>query len=455
MSSMTQNRLKLDFSLNTNSERQQFISSYLEKPIFQKTPPTEDELEMMGNYILWGKNPETNLNATQDGSIEIETRNKTWSKNNKTESLDGLLETPTFAENSLRAINSTPIKVAKEKFSRSKTLAQCPPAMRSTFEELFARIDRIDMTICLWEIAHGKREKPPREVLFNKFSEAEIEEMREVASKWNQFTYLKKRHQLVELRREQFSLRDSFVVTIQPHIQRAFTFVENIPQIGADIEILPLGVPGDTQARIFLNRGELAPNQFDEKELRELSKFVWKKKQFAPNGNLRWIDFRDEEHLYQILQMYSDLKEHALWDSHEVLESQLSNLIKTFEFYVENADLSDLQREILQKKIDKERNQDIALDVNKKWGKSYTTNYISTIFTQRIIPRIAAAAKEHFKICELLFFEEEFKICSNCKKTLLRDVDNFTRKKLSADGLSPRCKKCEKAAREKAKLKNV
>lgn len=453
MSSITQNRLKLDFSLNTNSERQKFISSYLESPIFQKTPPTEDELEMMGNYILWGKNPETNLNATQDGSIEIETRNKTWSKNNKVESLDGLLETPSFTENNLRAMNTTPIKIAKEKFSRSKTLAQCPQAMCSTFEDLFARIDQLDMTICLWEIQHGKREKPPRETLVNKFTESQIEEMRATASKWNQFAYLKKRHQLVEMRREQFTLRDSFVVTILPHTQRTPVSAENVPQIGTDIKILPLGVPGDTQANLFQDIGELAPKCFDEKELEEISAFVWKKKEFTPTGNERWIDFREEEHLYEILQMYSDLKEQAEWDSEKVLESELGNLMKAFDFYVKNAELSDLQMEILEKKIDKVRNQDIALAVNKKWGKSYTTNYISTIFTQRIIPRIAAAAKEHFKICEVLFFEEEFKTCSTCKKTYLRDADNFTRKKLSSDGLAPRCKRCEKQAREKAKTR--
>ena len=49
------NRLQLDFKLNTTDERAAFITEYLQQPQFIKKPPTEDELETMGNYLLWGK----------------------------------------------------------------------------------------------------------------------------------------------------------------------------------------------------------------------------------------------------------------------------------------------------------------------------------------------------------------------------------------------------------------
>jgi hypothetical protein len=61
-------------------------------------------------------------------------------------------------------------------------------------------------------------------------------------------------------------------------------------------------------------------------------------------------------------------------------DSGLPFLMRTLEFYVEKADLTDLQKEILDMKLKKVRNVDIAFEVNKKWGKSYTPNYISTIF---------------------------------------------------------------------------
>jgi NAD-dependent dihydropyrimidine dehydrogenase PreA subunit len=97
----------------------------------------------------------------------------------------------------------------------------------------------------------------------------------------------------------------------------------------------------------------------------------------------------------------------------------------------------------------KVKNEDIAYQINKKYDKTYTPNYISTIFRQRIIPKINEAAAFHEKIVSNLFFEEEFKTCPGCGQTLLRCPENFTRKSRSKDGYTSRCKKCEKAARKK------
>lgn len=121
--------------------------------------------------------------------------------------------------------------------------------------------------------------------------------------------------------------------------------------------------------------------------------------------------------------------------------------MRTLNFYVERAELTEVQREILDLKLKKVTNVDIAAEVNKKWGKTYTPNYISTIFRQRIIPRINAAAAYHEKLVGNVFFEEEFKQCADCGRVLLRDTDNFTRKARSKDGFANRCKACEKKVR--------
>ena len=86
------NRLKLDFTLTTSAERSAFLDEYLRSDTFTKKPPTEDELEMMGNYVLWGKDPHTGLNAQQEGLCTIDTKHGTWDKNSAIESLDGLME---------------------------------------------------------------------------------------------------------------------------------------------------------------------------------------------------------------------------------------------------------------------------------------------------------------------------------------------------------------------------
>ena len=102
------NRLKLDFSLETDSERIQFINTYL-TPDFN---PTNSELEKIADYLLWGKNTE-GLSSNKTSNIELKTA---WSAH-PVISLDELRESPAFNEDSVKPINSTPIKTSKQKFN--------------------------------------------------------------------------------------------------------------------------------------------------------------------------------------------------------------------------------------------------------------------------------------------------------------------------------------------------
>jgi hypothetical protein len=130
------------------------------------------------------------------------------------------------------------------------------------------------------------------------------------------------------------------------------------------------------------------------------------------------------------------------------ISSNLSALLRTLHFYIDHADLNDIQKEILMMKLNKKKNVDIAWDINHKYGKTYTPNYISTIFRQRIIPRINDAAVMHKEIISNIFFPENFKCCSTCGELKLRCPENFTRKSRANDGFSSRCKVCEKKARQ-------
>ena len=68
-----------------------------------------------------------------------------------------------------------------------------------------------------------------------------------------------------------------------------------------------------------------------------------------------------------------------------------------------------------------------------------------------IISKINEAAAFHKKILSNLFFEEEFKKCTCCGTWLLRGPEIFVRKARSKDGLANRCKKCDKAERQRKK----
>lgn len=447
---MAINRLKLDFSLETAEERKRFLDEYVQRSEFIIKPPTEEELETMGNYLLWGRD-ENGKNSVQNKIVQIQTKNGTWDKK-EDESLDGLMEQPTFNEASLNSINGPRLKVARENFDRSKALSTCPPSLVPIFEDLFLQIDRLDLMLNYWDLAHGKRKNPPREELLARFSEKEQIELQEESTHYNQFKYLKARHLLVELRRQQFTLKDSYSSSIQRHTIPIYDQSPGNIEFETEIKVYPLGLNNKKKIAQLLFRKELDPNAYSEEELKIISDYLWNKKEerarSESQSNFLVIDFRELEHVYNMLLLYFDLEDESM---KEEIDSETDSLLRTLFFYSDMANLTEVQKEILNLKIKKVKNQDISSYINKKFGKSYTANYISTIFRQKIIKQINDAAAFHMEIIENIFFPENFKKCSTCGKVKLKNSENFVKKSRSKDGYSNRCKKCDKIEREKKK----
>lgn len=439
---MPPNRLALNWGLNLATERRDFVESYLTRPEFIKKPLTDDELETISNYILFGKDPD-GQSPIQKGEFEIETRNKTWQRDN-TESLDAMMESPTFNEASLRAPTEARIKIAREVFDRKKALSECPEYMRPTFVDLFQRIDDLELAIQFYDCAHGRRKEPPSETFLRQFSESQIETAKQKADTWTQRKYLKFRHLIVELRREQYTLRD---VYIEKHLRHTPPEPELAPSsldIEVEIPVLPLGTIG-TQigGMVFREIGNLNTKAYTLEELGMIARFYWDK--HSAHKPKLYFDFRDAEHVYELVKQLEELEESidAL-----PLESNLKKLLDTLEYYIGLADLSDIQRDILRLKIARTKNADIAVEINRKYGKSYAVNYISTIFKQRIVPEINRIVALHERIVENLCFEENFKKCNTCGKLLLIDAENFMRRTRSKDGFANRCKICDRNDRQ-------
>lgn len=441
-------RLKLDFSIDNTYDRTIFIQEYLSKPPFDKNPPTDDELEMCGNYILWGKT-ENGKNVVQNKDIEIETRNKTWSGKKEEQSLDELLETPTFNEQVIAQPTEARTKIPRIVFSREEALKNAPPHIAETLQNLFEQIDRLDLLLNYYDLKHGKRKNPPRDTLLERFSEEESEKIKQKANSLNQFRYLKLRHLLVELRREQFSLKDCY----SEPIQRTPPLVEPAPSttfFESDIPVFPLGLLSEQKVskNIFYSREDFNPYLLSENDLQEISKFLWEKKKDTLSGYKIYFDFRELEHVYNFFLQYFEMEDSSLEGP---VDSTTKNFLDTLNFYVEMAELTEVQREILNLKIKKVKNQEIAEIINKQFQKSYTANYISTIFKQKIIKRINEAASAHLNTVESIFFPEEFKQCSSCRAWLLRDNKNFVKKSRSKDGFANKCKICDKKDRKMRK----
>ena len=229
----------------------------------------------MADYLLWGKD-EHGKNGKQNG-LELKTKHKTWD-DSPVDSLDELMEMPTFNESALSALGTTRFRAKRETFSREEALAEADPIVRESFLTLFSEIDKLDFLIAQYELNHNKRTKPIRAELLRRFSEEELCTLRERVTHWNQYTYLKQRHQLVELRREQYTLRDSYrkIMFTQPSDE----YIEEVVhEFDVEIEVLPLGlkhkevVPG----LVFRTLRGLDPEQYTEEELRLISDLYWKK----------------------------------------------------------------------------------------------------------------------------------------------------------------------------------
>ena len=107
----------LDFDLVTSDERRDFIASKDLSKLTQK------EIELCGNYILYGKdhsnNPEIDGTSCVDRKeVQIQTKYSSYRKK-KEESLDELTESPTFNEAELKPIHRSVYKNPKPELDRS------------------------------------------------------------------------------------------------------------------------------------------------------------------------------------------------------------------------------------------------------------------------------------------------------------------------------------------------
>ena len=111
---------------------------------------------MCGNYLLWGRDID-GKNEVQHKNVYINSKNSPWTTEPDHDSLDALLEIPTFNENSIRWPHQVQYTTPKETFSREEALSDAPLFLKQTFEDLFNSIDRTELLINFYELGIGKR----------------------------------------------------------------------------------------------------------------------------------------------------------------------------------------------------------------------------------------------------------------------------------------------------------
>lgn len=392
--------LKLDFSIESSIDRANYVNKYMD-PCANYTAK---ELETISNYLLYGKD-EDGLSCVDKKDVQIKTKHSTWARKDA-ESLDALLEKPTFDERGIQTGN-TRYKTPKPSIDRIAD-ADVPG-----LKELWKIIDDVQHTI---DVSKGKIEDPS----VKKLTSTQLYEYQ---------------HYLVELRRQQFVLRDA----VKPVICRSKV---NITPV---YDVFDVSIPWDQEDSRFsiapLGLYTYAKMRFDDPRALEEIDYHW-------NENAEYVlDFRNPEHVYELFELYGDLETEMSLD----VESTATALIDTLNFYRERAHLSEEHNTILDLKIKETPNQLICEVLREKFGVTHSANYISTIYKQKICGKIADAATLHYDYYLNREIATAWKKCTCCGEYKLRDTREYMRRARSSDGLSSICKVCDKERRDKSK----
>lgn len=404
--------LDLDWSLDSAEERTQYVSNHLPEN------PTRAQIELATTYILWGKNS-SGKNGLQEG-LQLKTA---YGTSKKVESIEALLEQN---PNTLLEPETRSLKTPPTKFNRALAEKTLSAEALHSLKNLWRQIDTIDLTLNFYEIhVLKKRTKPPRDELLARFNSTEIKAIETKSLSVTPESYLTKKRLLVELRRSQYSYMED------PKVRHTLPSPHEEP--------LPFYWDTDTNVYPF-------PLSYN-------SPLIWRKDRFpspldfqetplpAPplssNESSNTFDFTNPTHLYNLTLHWTTLQDSPL----------SAPLLERFLIYASLTPLTPPQQKILTLKLSRTPNEKIREILNS----TYSLNYISTIFCQNILVKIAETAQKHALTVKSLSKPSLFKTCIDCGRTLLRDPSNFMRKSKNSDGFDCRCKQCAKLKRQKNK----
>ena len=496
-------QIKLDFNINGSTARMEYLNKYLEGLDHERLTP--DNLEMMSNYVLWGLQAEdSNLNfeiesknspwnkgkATtslealmeqeqetgmpiyvQMSDIQVANQKRKLDRQEVIEKLK-----PRDVQDWIRLIAYGMAQdTSKDCFAILATLqegqgkeqaqeylnsnqsaaatlySQGWHSLVDSWFTLWSQIDKTEFMVQSWELEHGKRriDLPIREELHirlacdlvvrrSKMNLEEYEEqLRKYAHEWEGYQYLKKKRALVQMRTQQYSLLDCLQgETLMPHLNTAVYWSEEDRGLR---EFYPFCEP---EFLIDGVREEHFKKEFYEKCVNKLA--MLDKLEEQPNLREPYsIDFRNPDNVRQVILMYPELKEAALRAS-DVEGAILHNLIHYLSYYIEQCNFEPELMVILRAKMQKVSNKDIAARLKEEFNLDYKENYISTIFTKRIIEAIVEQVNLHYRLIEFITMGSTvFKRCSKCGKMLPRNTTYFNRRTSTSDGFFSSCKKCK------------
>lgn len=408
----------LDYSIERDIDRMHAVEDILDK---LERNPSSTELEQMGSYILYGKD-ENGKNAYQRGEMVKQTRyNSFVTKDEKTLSLDALLENPLSDQQELRElgtrdprIQSKSIIVRPKYNKKTGELLDIGDADIPGMEELWHCIDKLEHWIAVLE---GKVPPQPTDMLFD-----------------NPYRLYRLKHTLIDLRRHQYYLKDAYKPTIH------FLAVDHPKRQYIDWNSDSFyWIPYSTwQNRVQSSYYPVSQNIADY-ETRENSK--------SEEIEVKWVvrrhifNWEDPAHIYAFICNYQAL-ENLLWDK---LDTDGHALLMDFQRYRRMANLSPARECILDCKINQFTYDEIRATIQREHNISYCNSRMANILIREIPRAIAEAATRHRLLTTTPL--RGCKPCKTCGRVLPKHPLFFAIHNDRHDHFSQHCKDCERAAR--------
>lgn len=164
----------------------------------------------------------------------------------------------------------------------------------------------------------------------------------------------------------------------------------------------------------------------------------------GPEVKVKGISLMDPKVVSAILCNYSKLKE----DSYDQFDGDTWYLIQAFEDICDKA-LEDfpIYQRIVELKIDKKQNSDIQQALTEEFNTTYSVEYISSLWRNKIPKLIAIQAKEDFLTWQYRVNKYPMKKCTKCGQIKPAHNQFFSRNNTSKDSLYSICKRCRNKKR--------
>lgn len=336
-------------------------------------------------------------------------------------------------------------------------------SLSSSVLPLWRSIDELDYGITFWEMNNGKRRAglAPRSELYERLFlnlsislghiattgefDTYLSNIESNAATWSEREKGQWKKKLAKYRTEQYVLQDTIKgECIRGVINPALWWSEDKDE-NLIIDILPFSdfsfafrYPQEENfSQEFMARSVMALRNLDEKE-----------------GKEGVLDFRDPVQVKRFIQFAEELQDYV--QKKGIIHAEMADkALRWFQYFVNRCNLTPEEELILKFKIAKKGNKDIMKALEEKGLTPYKENYISTVYTKRVLNAIAAQAQECQRMIEYITMGRGvFKECSECHRLIPRNSIYFNQRNNTKDGFYSDCKECRKKKRvEKAKQK--